>query len=250
MALIYPIRAFQDNYIWCIQALDQVVVVDPGDAAPVLAHLQKQQLHLTEIWLTHHHHDHVGGVAALMQAFPEVIIRGHQALNMVNQVSQGQDKFKALDLNISVWDVPGHTATHQAYLLNDTEQLHVFCGDTLFSAGCGRVFDGTMADLHQSLSRLATLPDNTLFYPAHEYTVSNLQFAQAVEPENEEIALALRQNLQRSITLPVTLAHEKKINPFLRLAVQEVIVAVSKQNYSCANALAVFSGLRTWKNHF
>jgi hydroxyacylglutathione hydrolase len=227
-----------------------VVVVDPGDAAPVLAHLQKQQLHLTEIWLTHHHHDHVGGIAALVQAFPEVIIRGHQALNMVNQVCQGQDKFKALDLNISVWDVPGHTATHQTYLLDDTERLHVFCGDTLFSAGCGRVFDGTMADLHQSLSRLATLPDNTLFYPAHEYTVSNLQFAQAVEPENEAIALALCQNSHRSITLPVTLAHEKQINPFLRVTVQEVITAVSKQNYPCTNALAVFSGLRTWKNHF
>ncbi len=250
MALIYPLKAFDDNYIWVVQHLDSVIVVDPGDAQPVLEHLEKNQLTLQEIWITHHHGDHIGGVKALKTHYPDVNIRGHKALGFANINHQDNDAFEMFGLSIQVWDIPGHTATHQAYLLNDTASLHIFCGDTVFSAGCGRVFDGTIEDLYQSFLRFSSLPDNTLFYPAHEYTANNLKFAAAVEPNNHNIIDALEKAQNSHLTLPVTLAHEKTINPFFRINQPAIWQAVENEGFAAKSNEEVFAALREWKNRF
>ena len=173
-----PIPAFNDNYIWLAATDNGAMCVDPGDAAPVLAWLAEHNLPLQQIWLTHHHHDHIGGVAALKAAYPEVQVYGaaDEITEVTDPVGEGsQVAFGGYTAD--VWAVPGHTSGHLAYLWQLPQGLQVFCGDTLFSAGCGRVFTGTAAQLFASLSRLASLPSDTLFYPAHEYTASNLRFA-------------------------------------------------------------------------
>lgn len=246
---IVALPAFRDNYIWLLRHGGEIVCVDPGDAPPVLAYLQAQgDRHLDAVWLTHEHGDHTGGVAALKQAFPACTVYGHAGLTADVEVGEGSS-WCWQDVGVTVWHVPGHTARHVAYVLSHGPQTHVFCGDTLFSAGCGRVFDGTLADLYRSLMRLDTLPAGTLFYPAHEYTAANLRFAQAVEPDNAAVAAALRAAAQTP-TLPVTLAHERRINPFLRLRQAAVRAAAQQRDAQADDAAAVFAVLRLWKNDF
>ncbi len=258
MNMIYPLSAFNDNYIWCIQASQGLLVVDPGDAKPVLTHLANTGMPLLEIWITHHHNDHIGGVKALQAAYPNVLIRGSRFLQSLIDVTNIQDDGSAFQisdkkdhcLDVTVWDTPGHTASHQVYLLQGENQLHVFCGDTLFSAGCGRVFDGTIEDLYQSFERFKTLPENTLFYPAHEYTAANLGFALAVEPENADVQAALQSAKEQVLTLPVTLEHERRVNPFLRIDEKTVLAGLIQEGCSPRTPEDVFSALRTWKNRF
>ena len=226
-----PLPAFTDNYIWMLHNARQAIVVDPGDATPVLQTLQAQGLQLQAILVTHHHADHVGGVDALRAAtgaqvygparerMPEPLVR----------LAQG-DTVKALGLQFQVIDVPGHTAGHIAYYCPDMDGAPLlFCGDTLFSGGCGRLFEGTAAQMQASLDALAALPANTLVCCAHEYTISNLRFAQAVEPNNPELAQYLEycQQLRKNgqPTLPSTLQTELAINPFMRTRAADVIAA-------------------------
>lgn len=251
MLHIHAIPAFNDNYIWLIQHQNVTVCVDPGDAKPVLDYLQQQGLRLTDIWLTHHHHDHIGGVAALKVAFPECVVYGSEAFADVTQAVGQNDEFALGDIPVGVWHTPGHTDTHLSYIVDAPDAIRVFCGDTLFSAGCGRVFTGTIAELFDSLQRYLQLPSNTLFYPAHEYTAANLRFAHHIEPENADIKAALKA-ASATPTLPVSLAHEKQINPFLRTVlpqVQKRIKALAHLSDS-ADELAVFAALRELKNHF
>lgn len=253
MINIKPVSALTDNYIWLLQHDQQAVVIDPGEAAPVLDYLATRQLQLSSIWLTHTHADHIGGVSDLKKAYPQCRVYGNdhwagvdEAVNEGSLLTYGNQKVK-------VWHIPGHTTDHLAYLLQDsTNPIQVFCGDTLFSAGCGRVFTGTMAQLYDSLQRLVSLPEDTLFYPAHELTAANLLFAQAVEPHNPDIKQAM-QKASVIPTLPVSLAHELRVNPFLRLKQPEVIAAVLAQGLTAEDAkqpLAVFTCLREWKNRF
>ncbi|UOO93716.1 MULTISPECIES: hydroxyacylglutathione hydrolase [Vitreoscilla] len=248
---ITPIPAFNDNYIWLMQANEQAVCVDPGEAAPVLAYLQQHRLSLHSILITHHHRDHIGGVADLQEAFPDAIIYGPEDIACVTQAMQEGDVLDVLGEPVVVWEVPGHTHNHIAYLLtiHGTAAPHVFCGDTLFSAGCGRVFCGTIEQLQHSLARFQSLPDATLFYPAHEYTASNLRFALSVEPDNQAAIAALAVATDTP-TLPVTLAHEKAINPFLRLDSEQIQQQVALQGMSMINDAAVFASLRQLKNQF
>ena len=245
-----PIPAFNDNYIWLAATDSGVMCVDPGDAAPVLAWLAEHHLPLQQIWLTHHHNDHIGGVAALKAAYPEVRVYGaaDEIAEVTDPVGEGsQVSFGGYTAN--VWAVPGHTGGHLAYLWPLPQGLQVFCGDTLFSAGCGRVFTGTAAQLFASLSRLATLPSDTLFYPAHEYTASNLRFASHIEPDNADVARA--QADTRLPTLPVSLAHEQAVNPFLRTALLSVQARVAElAGGELADETAVFTAMRELKNHF
>ncbi|MCP2039855.1 hydroxyacylglutathione hydrolase [Neisseria sp. HSC-16F19] len=245
---IVALPAFDDNYIWLLQHGGQTVCVDPGDAAPVRAYLAQHGLQLNAVWLTHHHGDHTGGVAELKQQFPDCTVYGHAGLDADIRVGEGSH-WQWQGAEVTVWHVPGHTARHVVYILKQGQQTHVFCGDTLFSAGCGRVFDGTAADLYRSLMRLNTLPENTLFYPAHEYTASNLRFAQAVEPDNADVAAAV-EAAAHTPTLPVTLAHERRINPFLRVHLPAVQAAARQQDAAAADGAAVFAALRQWKNIF
>lgn len=247
---IIAVPAFNDNYIWLAVHQNRAACIDPGDAAPVLDYLQKRGLTLAQIWITHAHHDHTGGVAALKKVFPACTVYGNRDVTGADKTIGEGGKLEFGGYAIEVWATPGHTDTHLGYLLNLSDGLHVFCGDTLFSGGCGRVFTGTAAQLFASLQRYNGLPEHTLFYPAHEYTAANLRFAAHIEPDNPDIQTALAQ-ANRTPTLPVTLAHERKINPFLRTAKSEVVARTAELSGVGLNGeAAVFAALRELKNSF
>lgn len=250
IAAITPLKAFADNYIWVLHDDRHAVVVDPGQSEVVLAFLAEKQLTLSAIWLTHGHHDHVGGIAALRESAPTCPVYGPASLAEVTEpVMEGSELASPLG-PCRVYETPGHTANHLVYHCGQ----HLFCGDTLFAAGCGRLFDGTAAQLMHSLQRLAALPPDTLIYPAHEYTLSNLRFAAAVEPDNAMI----RQRQQDCETLraadrptvPSLLSLELLSNPFLRHQLAAVSQQVQRHTGCTDDALGVFSALREWKNRF
>lgn len=250
---IIPIPAFKDNYIWTLHDRQHAVVVDPGDAAPVRAWLDAHQSSLTAILCTHHHNDHVGGICELVQLY-NVPVYGprHENIPCLSHAVGEGDVIEIAELNISlkVLDIPGHTRGHIAYLGEES----VFCGDTLFGCGCGRLFEGTAAQLHHSLQRLAQLHNTTRVYCAHEYTEANIRFALACEPGNAQLkqrqadACALRAAGQP--TLPSTIALEKATNPFLRCTEPEVIRTLLQRGLADSTELAVFTALREWKNNF
>lgn len=246
---IIPLPALDDNYIWLIDNGSEAVCIDPGDAAPVSDYLQQRRLKLRQIWITHHHGDHTAGIAALRRVFPDCVVYGGSDINERTQEVADGSEIAFADGIARVRHTPGHTANHLSYFWQQGGKTHVFCGDTLFSAGCGRIFTGTAEQLYRSLQDFASLPDDTLFYPAHEYTASNLRFAAAVEPHNADIRTASGA-AAGTPTLPVTLAHEKRINPFLRTAEPAVRQAAEEQGAADGSGLAVFAALREWKNRF
>jgi len=252
--------AFSDNYIWMLHDDRQAIVIDPGNAAPVAAALDAQGLALAAILVTHHHPDHVGGVAALR---PRLQAGAGQVWGPAREkipqpcvpLNDG-DSVSVMGLQFQVIDVPGHTAGHIAFYLpaGEGREPILFCGDTLFSGGCGRLFEGTPAQMHQSLGRLAELPGNTRVCCAHEYTESNLRFAAAVEPQSADLAAytahcrALR--AQGRPTLPSTIAQERAINPFMRCDAAAVIAAAQQRGAADRSGPAVLGALREWKNQF
>ncbi|XAH21738.1 hydroxyacylglutathione hydrolase [Xylophilus sp. GW821-FHT01B05] len=252
-----PLPAFSDNYIWMLHERQRAVVVDPGEAGPVFEALQAQGLQLDAILVTHHHHDHTGGVAALREATgARVYGPAHEAVpEPAVRLSQGSTA-EALGLRFDVIDVPGHTAGHIAFWCADAGGAPVlFCGDTLFSAGCGRLFEGTPAQMLASLDALAALPGDTRVCCGHEYTLSNLAFALAVEPGNAALAdyAASCQSLRAEgrPTLPSTIALEREVNPFLRSRTNAVAQAARRHAPSAPHDEAgIFAVLRQWKNEF
>ena len=251
---IVPIRAFQDNYIWCIQRGNRAAVVDPGDAAPVLAHLDANGLQLAAIITTHHHADHVGGNTALLAKYNVPVFgpAGERIPGITRKLIEGDlIEVPEIGLQLEVIDVPGHTAGHIAYFGAGL----LFCGDTLFSSGCGRLFEGTAAQMQASLAKLAALPPETLVYCAHEYTLANLKFAAAAEPGNAAVrarALAARAALDRGHpSVPSTLETELAANPFLRTREPALIDAASRfAGQALASQVEVFAALRVWKDGF
>lgn len=253
MLTINPLAAFEDNYIWSLCQPDNpfCVVVDPGDAEPVLKFLQQQQKSLYAILITHHHPDHTGGIAQLQQAWPDVRIIGPAAEAakiplLTEQVQQGDlVQLSSFNYNFKVIDLPGHTLGHIGFY----SKPYLFCGDTLFSGGCGRLFEGTAAQLHHSLQKLAALPADTIVYCTHEYTLANLRFALSVEPDNQALQDYQRhcQRLRQSdkATLPTDLATEQQINPFLRCENKAL-----QQRYQQDTAVGLFSQLRAMKDQF
>ena len=253
---LIALPAFTDNYIWMLHDGAHAAVVDPGDAAPVKAALERLHLRLAAILVTHHHPDHVGGVDALRPDLEgSVYGPAREVIPAPFEPLRDGDRIEVLGLPFSVIDVPGHTAGHIAYLQhNVAESPLLFCGDTLFSAGCGRLFEGTPAQMHASLSRLAALPADTRVCCTHEYTLSNLRFAAAVEPANAAVAAhvqhcqALRAADQP--TLPSTLGLELQINPFLRTQVPAVAESARARGALTAEPADVLATLREWKNRF
>lgn len=253
---LIPLPAFTDNYIWMLHNDHYALVVDPGDARPVIEALQRLNVTLETILVTHHHADHTGGVdelrrqtgckvlGPLREPMPEPLVR----------LSDGEYA-KALDLSFRVMEVPGHTAGHIAYYCKEVNGAPLlFCGDTLFSGGCGRLFEGTPAQMLQSLDNLSALPSATLVCGAHEYTLNNLKFAALVDPGNKDIAshaaLCKIQRAELRPTLPSTMQTERLINPFLRSREPALIAAAQTFDATAVDEIAVFAALRQWKNSF
>lgn len=268
---IIPIPAFNDNYLWLLHDGQRAAIVDPGDAQPVLHALQENGLQLESILVTHHHADHTGGVDALREAtgakvygparerIPEPLTRLHDG-----------DTVRVLGLDFQVLDVPGHTAGHIAYYHGASTDVRaaaprpgnlsldhrplLFCGDTLFSGGCGRLFEGTPAQMLASLDRLAALPGDTRVCCTHEYTLSNLRFALAVEPDNAELiayhARCVQQRADGHPTLPTSIAQELRINPFLRTRQATVQAAARHFDPTADDDVTQFAAIRQWKNQF
>lgn len=251
---VTAIPAFADNYLWLIHDGQHAAVVDPGDAAPIEAALASLNLKLDAILLTHHHADHAGGVPALL-AQRQIPVYGpaRERIAGITVPLSGGDRIDlpALGLTLAVLDVPGHTAGHIAYVAQDEHWL--FCGDTLFAGGCGRLFEGTPEQMSASLAQLAALPDDTKVYCAHEYTVSNMRFAVAAEPGNPDVAARLEHEQQRrargEATVPSTIGVEKRTNPFLRCSEPGVLGSLQAEGRLSGNdPVAAFAALREWKN--
>ncbi|MFW5391803.1 hydroxyacylglutathione hydrolase [Yersinia sp. 2544 StPb PI] len=249
---LISIPAFQDNYIWLLaNPQKHCVIVDPGESAPVLSALAQGQYTPQAILLTHHHNDHVGGVAQLHRHFPNIPVYGPQetANKGATVIVNGGDHLTIDGQNYTIIAVPGHTLGHIAYY----SEPYLFCGDTLFSAGCGRLFEGTPEQMYASIQRLAQLPAETLICSAHEYTLANLKFARFILPADQDIATYQQQIMQLRAknlpSLPVKLQLERKINVFLRcddIDLQRKIGVISPP----ASLASVFSELRAQKDRF
>lgn len=262
MLTITPIPAFSDNYFWLIHdPYGHAVVIDPGNTEAVLAALTITHPHLIldAILITHHHWDHTGGINGLLQHY-DIPVYGPQSAKIpqiTHSVNEG-DRIELLtsaSLIFKVMNIPGHTFDHIAYHATINDEPVLFCGDTVFSAGCGRVFDGTHQQLNQSLQKINQLAANTQLFSAHEFTMNNLHFSQMVEPNN--VAIQQRKIIEHSklargeITIPSTLATERKTNPFLRLNEKNVIHAVNHYwEKEWSDEQDIFNGLRRWKDQF
>ena len=257
MTSIIAIPAFSDNYIWLIRNGRAAAVVDPGDAAPVLAYLAREGLALTAILATHHHKDHVGGVAALVERFAVPVFGpAREAIPARTAALAEGDRIDVPGIGVvlRVLDIPGHTAGHIAYV-GDVDGAALFCGDTLFAAGCGRLFEGTPAKMWDSLSKLAALDPATRVYCGHEYTLANLAFAAAVEPASAALAArtaaAIETRRRGQPTLPSTIADELATNPFLRAGAEAPRrAAEARAGRALPRPVDAFAVLREWKDGF
>ena len=255
MLNIYPIPAFTDNYIWCLHNNSHAYVVDPGEAAPVLDYLQAHNLTLAGILVTHHHYDHIDGIKHLITEFTDLPVFGPATARFpfVNRPVKEQDTIELPELatKLEIIEVPGHTLDHIAYY----GRVGLFCGDTLFSGGCGRLFEGNAEQMQDNFTRLKQLPSDTKVYCTHEYTLSNLEFALAAWPNNGKIneykAWATEQRNQHQPTLPSTIAQEIQINPFMNTDDADIQNNAERHfNAKFETPSDVFAALRQWKDSF
>jgi len=258
---VTAITAFSDNYIWAIGSNDnnQLVLVDPGDAQVCIDYIENHNQILSGILITHHHPDHVGGINALVEYCKQnswsLTIYGPSNENIPQRdiplIEGDVVDLSSIGIKLEVLDLPGHTAGHIAFF----NERYLFCGDTLFSGGCGRLFEGTAQQMHQSLAKLSNLPDSTKVFCAHEYTAANLSFALTVDPENVELINYFNQVIElrstNQATIPTTIGLEKEINPFLRCQYKALQESASDYtNGKVALGTETFSVLRHWKNNF
>ena len=254
MINIEPIKAFNDNYIWLLTTNEGSIVIDPGEATKTINYLKENSLNLKGILITHHHFDHTGGIEDMLK-FKNVDVYGPvNNISSINKKLRDGDLFSLIGIDFKIIEIPGHTLDHIAFFSENNGNPVLFCGDTLFSSGCGRVFEGTFEQMHKSVLKLKSLPANTKIYAGHEYTQSNLKFAMEVEPLNQK--LVSRYNDVQDLlnkgtpTLPTTLELELEVNPFLRCQTKEVQSSVVKQFNTSNHEDEIFKALRQWKDNF
>jgi hydroxyacylglutathione hydrolase len=258
MVQIHAVPAFQDNYLWVLARDGHAAVVDPGDAAPIQRFLDGHDLRLDAILATHHHGDHIGGVPELARRWKcPVFGPAHDGVGGLDRELVEGDRLTVpgIDFDFEVLDVPGHTAGHIAYVHAEGGEPVVFCGDTLFACGCGRLFEGTAAQMSASLAKLAALPAATRVFCAHEYTMANIRFAEAVEPDNRALSeRKARDGARRArgeATVPSTIGLELETNPFLRCGEPGVVASAERRaGRRLPDPVAVFAEIRAWKNAF
>ncbi len=256
MFTVTPVPAFSDNYFWLIESAGECWVVDPGDARPVCQTIEERGLDLRGILVTHHHPDHVGGIAELVGLETPVIGPAQRVLPQVTDPVSDGDTREIFGVSFRVIEVPGHTLNHIAYYAEPPGQEPLlFCGDTLFAGGCGRLFEGSPQQMFSSLQKLAALPDETLVYCAHEYTLANLRFAHSLEPNNAALRSRISdaENLRNTgtPTVPSDMRLERATNPFLRTDSPELIQSVREEGYrSIGSPSEVFAAVRAMKDNF
>ena len=254
MINIEPIKAFNDNYIWLATTNEGSIVIDPGEAHKTIKYLKGNDLNLEAILITHHHFDHTGGIEDMLK-FRNVDVYGPvNNIPSINKQLRDGDLFSVIGIDFKIIEIPGHTLDHIAFFSENNGNPVLFCGDTLFSSGCGRVFEGTFEQMHKSILKLKSLPANTKIYSGHEYTQSNLKFAMEVEPLNQKLISRyndVQDLLNKGIpTLPTTLELELEVNPFLRCHAREVQNSVVKQFNTSNHEDEIFKALRQWKDNF
>ncbi len=251
---VVPLRAFKDNYIWTIRDARYAIVVDPGDAKPVLDYLAAEKLELIAVVITHHHADHIGGVAQLIEGRKIPVYGPHdpRVPEATQRLTEGESiTLPHFGIRLTVMEVPGHTSSHIAF----HGEGMLFCGDTLFAAGCGRLFEGTPAQMHDSLGKFMRLPDATRVYCAHEYTLANIRFAKAAEPANRAlIEWESRAKAMREVdmpTVPSTIGLERAANPFVRCTEASIVASASQRaGKALTDPVSVLAAIREWKNNF
>jgi hydroxyacylglutathione hydrolase len=254
MINIEPIEAFNDNYIWLVTTNEGSIVIDPGESNNLLKILNQRNLDLRAILITHHHFDHTGGIDEIVSQKSIDVYGPKNNIDTINIRVKHGTIIELLGIQFEVIEIPGHTLDHIAYFSENQGDPVLFCGDTLFAGGCGRVFEGTLEQMHDSLSLLKKLPLNTKIYCGHEYTQSNLKFAKSVEPLNENIISRYNRVCklrEKGIpTLPSTIELELATNPFLRADIKEVQVEISKRFNTPKNDKDIFTAIRQWKDNY
>ena len=254
MINIEPIEAFSDNYIWLVTTNEGSLVIDPGESNNLLKILKEKDLDLKAILITHHHYDHTGGIEEILSSKSIDVYGPNNNINSINKRVSHESKINLLGIEFEVIEIPGHTLDHIAFYSENNGNPILFCGDTLFAGGCGRVFEGTFEQMYDSLSILKKLPLNTKVYSGHEYTESNLNFAKNVEPLNQKIisryneVIELRR--QGLPTLPTTIELELETNPFFRVGQNEVQKLISEKFNTPRNNKDIFTAIRQWKDNF
>jgi hydroxyacylglutathione hydrolase len=254
MVKIESIEAFTDNYIWLVTTNEGSIVIDPGESSNIINLVHKNQLDLKAILVTHHHFDHTGGIEEIISHCPVDVFGPFNNIQTIRKKLKGGDRLNVIGIEFEIIEIPGHTLDHIAFYSENNGRPILFCGDTLFAAGCGRVFEGTYEQMFESLIKLKNLPTNTNIYCGHEYTLSNLRFAKEVEPFNKDIlsrynkVLKLREKGTPSV--PSTLSTELKTNPFLRCDNKEVQENISSKFKITKENKEIFKALRSWKDNF
>ena len=254
MINIEPIEAFSDNYIWLLTTNEGSIVIDPGESNNLLKILEKKDLDLKAIFITHHHYDHTGGIEEILSKNSVDVYGPNNNINLINVKVSNESKINLLGIEFEVIEIPGHTLDHIAFFSENNGNPILFCGDTLFAGGCGRVFEGTFEQMYDSLSILKKLPLNTKVYSGHEYTESNLKFAKSVEPLNQKLISRYNEvieNRKRGLpTLPTTIELELETNPFFRVDQNEIQKLISDKFNTPRNNKDIFTAIRQWKDNF
>jgi hydroxyacylglutathione hydrolase len=254
MINIEPIEAFSDNYIWLVTTNEGSIVIDPGESQNLLKILKESNLNLKAILITHHHFDHTGGIEEILSEISIDVYGPNNNIDSINIRVANGSQINLLGIEFEIIEIPGHTLDHIAYYSENNGHPILFCGDTLFAGGCGRVFEGTFEQMHDSLSILKNLPLNTKIYSGHEYTESNLKFAKSVEPLNQRIISryndVIKLRKQGIPTLPTTIKLELETNPFFRVDLEEVQETISKKFNTPKKEKDIFTAMRQWKDNF